>query len=261
MKTFIATMLIILPTLAESQGLFLFSNFTAPTRLGSSNGPLAGRGIWAQMLVGQSTDSLTPVDMPVEHIGNGIASGRVVAVPEIPPNTFAYIQMVAWDGIRWGTSLNGVPSDQLGRTDIVQRSAAQWLKLSTDANGNFISITNGRAYDASSTDPHYYYFPSLMVNKVGDMVMGFSGSRSNEFIGAFYSYRVAGGAITNGPLVLKAGQGAYAFSSRWGDYSYTSLDPTDSLSFWTVQDYAEQDPSNEKWGTWISEIAPNAPNP
>ncbi len=43
----------------------------------------------------------------------------------------------------------------------VDRAGAQWLKLSTDTNGNFLSLTNGRVYDAASVDPRYYYFPSL----------------------------------------------------------------------------------------------------
>ncbi len=93
------------------------------------------------------------------------------------------------------------------------------------------------------------------------MVMGFSGSKSNDFIGAFYSYRAADGATPNGVSLAHGGQGPYDFSSRWGDYSATSLDPIDDLTFWTVQQYMEQDPASEKWGTWISEIAPSVPNP
>jgi len=44
------------------------------------------------------------------------------------------------------------------------------------------------------------------------------------------------------------------------DYSYTSLDPMDRLTFWTVQQYAD-DASNNIWGTWITEIWPYLPNP
>jgi hypothetical protein len=80
-----------------------------------------------------------------------------------------------------------------GSGTTVDRSAAQWLKLSTDTNGNFLSITNGRVYDPASVNPYWYYFPSLMVNRAGDMVTAFSGSHSNSFIGAFYSYRAADG--------------------------------------------------------------------
>ncbi|HEY0550327.1 MAG TPA: LamG-like jellyroll fold domain-containing protein [Verrucomicrobiae bacterium] len=140
----------------------------------------------------------------------------------------------------------------------VDRSAAQWLKISTDTNGNFLSLTNGRVFDRSRTTPYYYYFPSLAVNQAGDMVMGFSGSRTNGYIGAFYSYRAANGTVPNAPLVLKPGLGPFD-SFRWGDYSYTTVDPVDGLTFWTVQQYAGDDPDANPWGTWISEIVPDVP--
>ena len=178
-----------------------------------------------------------------------LASGISVTLNVIPDGALWTCHHVGLNGTNGGYTTN----------QIVDRSGAQWLKLSTDTNGTFLSITNGRVYDAASVDPHYYYFPSLMVNKAGDMVMGFSGSRSNAFIGAFYSWRAANG-INSQPLVLRPGQGPFE-SSRWGDYSYTSLDPIDSLSFWTVQQYAGEDPFDNRWGTWISEILPNVPNP
>ena len=120
MKTIIASLMILLPAFANSQGTFLPDNLGARTRIGSTNGPFAGAGYWGQFLVGLTTDSLTPVGMPSQHGPNGGIGGEIVSVPGVPANTFAYIQMVAWDGTRWGTTLDNVPSDQFGRTDIVQ---------------------------------------------------------------------------------------------------------------------------------------------
>jgi len=45
--------------------------------------------------------------------------GGIISVPGIPPDTYAYIEMVAWDGTRWERRLR-CPPDQLGRTDIVR---------------------------------------------------------------------------------------------------------------------------------------------
>ena len=142
----------------------------------------------------------------------------------------------------------------------VDRSGAQWLKLTTDTNGNYLTITNSRYFDTNSIAPYWYYFPSVMVNKVGDMVAGFSGSRSNGYIGAFYSYRAAGGTNANQLRVLQSGKGRFN-SNRWGDYSYTSLDPIDSLSFWTIQQYAEDDELDNTWGTRGGQIVPSAVPP
>ena len=46
-------------------------------------------------------------------------NGAEVTVPFIPGDSDAYIQLVAWNGTLWGTSLSGVPQDQIGRTDII----------------------------------------------------------------------------------------------------------------------------------------------
>lgn len=104
---------------ARSQGEFVFSNITAPTRIGSIDGPLAGPGIWAQMLAGTSEFSLQPVGIAIEHGVDGLVFGGGLVVPDAPCGSSAYVQMIAWDGALWGTSLSGVPSDQLGRTDVV----------------------------------------------------------------------------------------------------------------------------------------------
>ena len=106
------------------QGLFDFDNTYALTHIGSINGPLAGPGIWAQMLAGASPDSLAPAGMPAEHLDIlGVPSGRVVGaavfVPGVPGCQTAFVEMLAWDGSRWGTVLSGVPKSQLGMTDIV----------------------------------------------------------------------------------------------------------------------------------------------
>jgi hypothetical protein len=101
------------------QGTFSFDNGYAPTRLYSIDGPLAGRGIWAHMLYGVTPGELMPIGISVEHWGMGLVLSGPIAVPGVEPGGTVYIQMVAWDGTLWGASLNGVPIDQFGRTDIV----------------------------------------------------------------------------------------------------------------------------------------------
>ena len=107
---------------ALSQGTFLFCNRTAPTRVGSINGPLAGTNIWARMLAGQTPESLAPIGPTVFHTPDGIVFGCLVdhvTVPGIEPGSDAFVQMLAWDGQLWGTVLEDVPLGQLGMTDIV----------------------------------------------------------------------------------------------------------------------------------------------
>jgi hypothetical protein len=101
-----------------AQGVFFFANPGAPTRVGSIDGSLAGTNIFGQMLAGSLPDALNAIGMPVSHFEGGAVGGKV-EVPAIAPHNFAYVQLVAWDSILWGTTPAGVPPDQLGRTDIV----------------------------------------------------------------------------------------------------------------------------------------------
>jgi hypothetical protein len=102
-----------------AQGVFVGSNISARTRVGSLDGPFAGTNIVGQMLGGASPSSLHPVG-PIDYHNNGeFAVSPYITVPDVPPNQFAYVQLLAWDSIFWGSSLAGVPTDQLGRTDVV----------------------------------------------------------------------------------------------------------------------------------------------
>ena len=136
MKRMIAILIVgLVPLQASAQGTFVWSNPTAPTRLYKLDGPLAGTGIWGQMLVGTDAGNVMPLGIATEHIriGNrstGIVSGLgngIVSVPGIECRQFTYIQFVAWDGEAWGTDLEFVPEHQLGRTDIVSHLLAGCL--------------------------------------------------------------------------------------------------------------------------------------
>jgi len=46
------------------------------------------------------------------------------------------------------------------------------------------------------------YFPSLMVNCAGDMVMGFSGSSATNYISAYYTWRLNNGPTLDTPRLI-----------------------------------------------------------
>jgi len=79
---------------------------------------LASTNILGQMLIGRTPDSLVPFGTPLVH-NFGAVNGGIVTVPGINAGEVAYMQLVAWDSLLWGTSLANVPLDQLGRTDIL----------------------------------------------------------------------------------------------------------------------------------------------
>ena len=110
----------------------------------------------------------------------------------------------------------------------------------------------------------HHFFPSITANSANDALIGFSRSDATKFVEAVTAGRFgtdAPGTMML-PSVLKAGEGCYVKTfgkmlNRWGDYSATSVDPTDDLTFWTVQEYAAT-PSpatscadgSGRWGTW-----------
>jgi hypothetical protein len=142
----------------------------------------------------------------------------------------------------------------------MDRSAVQWIKCGVDAQGGSLSYAaHGRVYDTASTNAYYYYVPSVMVNCAGDIVLGFSGSSAANYIGAFYTWRLANGATLGKPRLIRDGTTAFNGTTQWCDYSATTLDPTDDWSFWAVQEYADppRDPTDSyPWATVIAKIRP-----
>ena len=104
------------------------------------------------------------------------------------------------------------------------------------------------------------YYPSIAINATGDVVIGYTGSGTQDYASAYAitgKLAPGGTSITFGPQIQTAmGQGSYnvtygGSSNRWGDYSSTTLDPTDPTKFWTVQEFAI---GTDTWGTQITEI-------
>jgi hypothetical protein len=139
-------------------------------------------------------------------------------------------------------------------TELNGRSALRWYEIDATTNAVLQSGTIG------DTD-HDYFYPSIAVNEFGHAVIGFSRSGLDEFVS---SYAVVGDTMDGvtsftDPILLKAGLDNYHLSGgdfeRWGDYSATTVDPTDPFSFWTIQEFAAQPgtfPST--WATQITQI-------
>ncbi len=158
------------------------------------------------------------------------------------------------NGHLWATHSGGQP---VGGND---RVPAFWYELDPtllQTTGN--PIVQSGVIDGGSGVFHYY--PSLAVNALDDVVVGFTRSDSTIFAEAAYTSRF--GTDAPGTMMsvvqIKAGEDSYekldaASTVRWGDYSATVVDPGDDLSFWTIQEYAAFDvgpfTTDDRWGTW-----------
>ncbi len=125
----------------------------------------------------------------------------------------------------------------------VDRSAIQWVRMQVQLGANGAPpaleyVTHGRVYSTKTT-PEWYFYPSLMVNDNGDMIIGFSGSSETLWISAFYNWQKVDGSAADTPQLIWQGEDFFT-GNLWGDYSATSLDPLDSHTIWTVQQFSKR---------------------
>jgi len=147
------------------------------------------------------------------------------------------------------------------------RYAAQWTALNPD--GSFSE--GGRVEDPTATLTNggkHYAYPSIGVNRYGDVMLGFSEFESDDYVDAGYAFRYstdASGTMRD-PVIYKEGEDYYEKTfggtrNRWGDYSHTVVDPSNDRDMWTIQEYAAlrtgttgQGTTDSKWGTWWAKV-------
>ncbi|MCZ6774914.1 MAG: hypothetical protein O7D34_00475, partial [Ignavibacteria bacterium] len=144
------------------------------------------------------------------------------------------------------------------------RTAAFWYQLDPTAMPTPI-IQSGVLDDGEGV---HYYFPSITANSLNDACIGFSRSDGTKFVEAAYSGRLASdplGTMPVGTQVIKLGESSYSkffggTSNRWGDYSNTCVDPSDDLTFWSIQEYAGTNVGggvdDGRWATRWAKIVP-----
>lgn len=104
---------------------------------------------------------------------------------------------------------------------------------------------------------HYYIYPSIVVDGDENLAITYSRSGDNEYIGAYYSTRLASDPPGLSPSkVMHVGMGNYVKTyggsrNRWGDYLSGYLDPATGYDFWLFSEYAAR---TNTWGTWLTEI-------
>jgi hypothetical protein len=236
--------------------------------IGELNGSLFyNQLVWANGLGAQPVFQLNPwgtlqispsyFDMP---LGGG--TGSILAPQKGGPHKvnartgsqliMAMVRKLGGTQYLWTSHTIGVNNAGNNDGPPADRMASEWFQIQTTPT--FQIVGTGRIFDSGSS-PRSYYLPSLAVNWNGDMVIGFSVSSANDFIGAFYTRRSGSGAWLGAPIPYSAGQQYCPLPydiTPWGDYSYSSLDP-DGLRIWTIQEYAI---ANDYWGTFVAAVRP-----
>ncbi len=202
------------------------------------------------------------------HLGNtGGASGRLDGSDD------RLYQAVIRNGTLWTAHTIGVSNAGVASNIAARRNAARWYQignsLSTSAAAPTL-VQSGTLFDPTApndANQRNYSYPAVMVNGQGHMAIGTSVTGTNERINAFTTGRLAtdvlgtlqvtGAPATSPPYTNSTfaynppGDSGGSFGRRWGDYSYTSLDPVDDMTMWTIQEYTA---ANNVWGVKIAKL-------
>ncbi|MEO5359415.1 MAG: FG-GAP-like repeat-containing protein [Nitrospirota bacterium] len=166
---------------------------------------------------------------------------------KISTNDTRVLNSVCRGGYLWATQ--SVTNSAATKTEVA------WYQINPASASTTLASAGTPVQQGRVSDPNlFYYFPSIAVNSAGDAALGFSGSSSSTYAGGYYTARLSTDAAGTMQSVaqLVAGAAPYYLTysgteNRWGDYSATTVDPSDDLTFWTIQEYAK---GSTNWGTW-----------
>ncbi|MGA9115404.1 MAG: hypothetical protein WB626_01355 [Bacteroidota bacterium] len=204
------------------------------------------------------TVNATSAPQNVRHLGNtGGTVGRLSAVDD------RLFQAVIRNGRLWTAhSINVDNTGVAGATKT--RNAARWYEIG-NLTGTPSVIQSGTVYTATptnTTDERNYWFPSVMVSGQGHAAMGFSTAGTNEYANGATVGRLADDAAgtMQTPVLYTSSSAAYnpggdpggaGVGRRWGDYSYTGLDPNDDMTMWTAQEFTN---STNSYGVRVVQL-------
>ena len=121
--------------------------------------------------------------------------------------------------------------------------------------GNTIPATPAQQQDWNNgADGLFRWMPSINVDWQGNVAIGYSTSSTTLNPEIRYAGRLAGDPPNNmsqgEATLITAGGHQTSTSGRWGDYSTMFVDPTDSCTFWHVNEYYTAT-SSASWATRI----------
>jgi len=144
------------------------------------------------------------------------------------------------------------------------RDGVRWYEVQNLASVPTLE-QSGTVFDSSASVPFSYWMPSVMVSGQGHAALGFSRAGAKP-VGGFASAATTGRLSadpqgTTGAVTLIQGSSFLYHPTtndpeRWGDYSFTSVDPNDDMTMWTIQEYTS---ASNKWGVRVAQLKAPAP--
>jgi hypothetical protein len=145
------------------------------------------------------------------------------------------------------------------------RISARWYDLINFKTGSTPSLNqSGTVYSSAltSTRDKNYGYPTITVNGQGHALMGFTIAGYYSYANAGYTYRLSSDPANsmNVPDSNTTSSTSYnpadGTPHRWGDYSMTEVDPSDDMTFWTIQQYCN---GTNNYGCRVSQFKSPGP--
>ncbi len=187
----------------------------------------------------------TTVGNSVEHAGNtGGTNGRLDSIDD------RFFQAMIRNGRLWSAHNFRVSTAGVANTAAQSRNASRWYEFQNLTTTPTL-VQSGTVFDNAATRAaaRQYFIPSVTVTGQGHSVLGVTMA---GVVGATPAYvgRLAGdtlGTMTGPPTTAAVTFGTTTANynppadpgppRRWGDYSFTVMDPLDDMTVWTIQEY------------------------
>jgi uncharacterized repeat protein (TIGR01451 family) len=206
--------------------------------------------ISANIIVSVPTTTLsgTQAIRLVQHAGNtGGNNGLFDTLDD------RFYQVMIRNGRMWSAHNFTVSAAGVASTAAASRNAARWYEFQNLTTTPTL-VQSGTVFDNAATRAaaRQYWIPSVVVTGQGHAVLGASMAGTPVGATPVFVGRLAGdtlGTMTGPPTVAASTFGTTtanynpptdtggASGRRWGDYSFTVVDPLDDMTVWTIQEY------------------------
>ncbi len=208
----------------------------------------------------------TDFPVAVPHLGN--ANGTTGELDGIDDRlTMAHIR----NGYLWTAHAIGVDFTGTSNNTRPDRNGLRWYQLGAPASSAepFSLVQAGTVFDPTSTSPRNYWVPSLVVSGQGNVVLASSTAGLSHYIDAVFTARRSNdpSGQMDAPSFYTSSNTAYnppgdtgsSFGARlWGVSSSTSLDPSDDMTMWTIQQYGSR---TNAYGLQVAKVLAPPPVP
>jgi hypothetical protein len=135
-------------------------------------------------------------------------------------------------------------------------TAIRWYQFNV-TGGSFPGTPVQQQDWANGNDGLWRWMPSIAVDQNGNAAIGYSTSSDQIFPSIRYAGRLATDPLNDFAqgegIIINGGGAQTSASQRWGDYTMTTVDPSDGISFWHTNEYY-QATTDHSWFTRVGKF-------